>query len=156
MLMVIFMRVTGLTIRQMVTEPIHTQMVQNMLDNGRMINNMVKVLKLGQMVLDMKVNILMERNMEVVRYSLLMDLGTKDSFPTMIYKVKAFIYGLMKENMMENGLKIKCMAKVKQHGQTIEDMRESIRMIKNTGRVILNGLMVESILDSGKMGSSMV
>lgn len=38
----------------------------------------------------------------------------------------AYIYGLITENIKENGKEIKCMVKVLQHGQMEEVMKESI------------------------------
>lgn len=47
------------------------------------------------------------------------------------------------------------MVKVKLLGLIIEDMRESIKMIKNMVREHLNGQMDENLLDNGKMVNNM-
>jgi hypothetical protein len=62
MLMVIFMKDSGLMIKLMDMELTSMQMVQLMLVNGLKISSMEKELKSGQMVLSMKAIIKMGRN----------------------------------------------------------------------------------------------
>ena len=66
MLMETFMKEIGLMIKLMVLEHINTQTVQLMSEIGLKINNMVKVLKLGQMELVMMVTTRMVKKMEMV------------------------------------------------------------------------------------------
>lgn len=84
MLMEILSKESGMMIRQMATEYIHIQMVRSMKGIGRMIYNMGKEKKSGQMEADTKVNIEKEKSM-----------------------VKVFMFGQMEVLMMENGLIIK-------------------------------------------------
>lgn len=53
-------------IKLMVMVFIHIKMVQNMKDNGKMIYNMVKVLKYGMINLNILVHIKMEKNKVLV------------------------------------------------------------------------------------------
>lgn len=53
----------------------------------------------------------------------------------------------MVRNIMEIGLKIKCMEKVFYNGQTVEGMRENMKKIKNTDMVYLHGQMAENMMD---------
>lgn len=79
---------------------------------GTRINNMVKVLKYGQMVQNMRVNTNTERSTEkelsigVISHSILVN------FITIIYKVREFIHGLMEGNLMASGNSIRWMVLV--------------------------------------------
>lgn len=63
MLITMFMRVIGLTIKQMELDYTLIQMVQFTKENGVMTNNKVLVLKLGQMEQDTKDNIKEDKKM---------------------------------------------------------------------------------------------
>lgn len=74
-----------------------------MKENGRMIFNMEKELKRGQMDLDMKENMHLEENMEQghingMTVQNILEIGKK-----IRYLVSVFIHGLMEESMKENG-----------------------------------------------------
>ena len=60
MLMVTYTKVSGLTIKRMVREAISTKMVLNTLVSGKMISIMDLVMRVGQTMQFMKVNILKE------------------------------------------------------------------------------------------------
>jgi hypothetical protein len=66
MLMAMYIKVIGWKIKQMVMEPTLMLMVLSMLEAGRMINNMGKVLKRGQMVQYMKGCTLKVKSMAMV------------------------------------------------------------------------------------------
>lgn len=91
---------------------IYMLMEQNILDSGKMICKMGRVMKYGQMDQNMKVIILKVKNMDMVKYILLMVQHIKDNLIWMIYMVKVYINGIMVKFMMVNGNIIKCMVKV--------------------------------------------
>lgn len=78
-LMVISMRVNGNWIKQMGLVCIYMLMEQNILDNGKMICKMERVMRYGQMAQNMKVIILKVKNMDMVKYTLLMVQHIKDN-----------------------------------------------------------------------------
>ena len=63
-LMVMCLRVNGLTTRPMDTVSMYIRTVLDMKVNGKMIYNMAKVKKSGQIILDMKVPTMRVKNME--------------------------------------------------------------------------------------------
>lgn len=62
----------------------------------------------------------------------------------------------MAENMMDNGRTIRWKAMACLHGQTAEDMKVNISMIKKKDKVSSIGLMAESTRETGKMGNNTV
>lgn len=82
-----------------------------MLVSGKMINNMVLVKKLGLMVHIMRDNMKKERNMGKGNQFLLMDLCMKVNLIIMIFMVVEYMFGLIIEDMKENGKEIRCMEK---------------------------------------------
>jgi len=77
--MVMSMKESGKMTKLTAMELIHTEMVQGILELGKMTNSMVKDKKLGLMVPNMKVNTMKERNMVKENYYLLMALLTMES-----------------------------------------------------------------------------
>jgi len=145
----------GRMIKLMVLEPIHIWMVLNMKVIGLKINNMGKELKLGLMELDMKDNIIWEKNMEVANFIGQTVHYMKVIFTIIIFTAREHMNGLMEENILEIGKIIKWMAKVYLPGQMVENIMVNIRMIKNTVLVFLNGQMEENIKEIGKMVNNM-
>jgi hypothetical protein len=78
-LMVISMKVNGNWIKQMGLVCTYMLMEQNILDNGKMICKMERVMRYGQMAQNMKVIILKVKNMDMVKYTLLMVQHIKDN-----------------------------------------------------------------------------
>lgn len=72
-----------------------------------------------------------------------------------ILRVLDYIYGLMEEDIMDNGNLIKWMVKVNLHGQMVENIQENMFKIKNKDMVHLNGQMVKSIKEIGIMVHNM-
>ena len=75
-----FMKGCGSTIKLMVMVLTNMQTEQLILENGSKTNNMVKALRLGQIMQDMMVCTKMERKMEWEHFHLLMVAFTQDSF----------------------------------------------------------------------------
>lgn len=63
----------------------------------------------------------------------------------MIYKEQEYICGRMNVDTKDNGIKIKCMEKVKSHEPMAGRMRETMSMIKNMVLEHSLGVMEESI-----------
>ena len=149
------MTANGQTIKQMVRVFIHIKMELYILEIGLKINNMVKDVKHGQTAQNMKVSMMKAESMGQEHYILQMGPGIKVILTIMISKELEHIDGLMIEDMMENGFKIKCKELVKQCGQTVEFIKANILMIKKMGMVDLLGQISESMKDIGKMVNSM-
>ena len=86
---------------------INILMVLNMKDNGLKIDKVVKVLKLGLMVLVMLAVIKMGKNAVKENLNGLMDHLMKVIFLIIILMGKVFILGEIKDNILEIGLIIK-------------------------------------------------
>lgn len=71
----------------------------------------------------------------------------------MIFIIMEPITGQIKDNIQDNGKKIKCMDKVKYNGQMENHMKGSIKMIKSMAREYFNGQMEIDMLDLGLMGN---
>lgn len=93
MLMVIYMRATGLTTRLTATVFTYISMGQDMKASGEMIYNMVKAKKLGLMVLYMRVITFQERSMDTECTVGTMDQGTKESGLKTRLGVSVLIHG---------------------------------------------------------------
>ena len=70
-------------------------MVQNMKEIGWKTNSMAKVLKLGQMVQNMKATMFMGKSMVMEDLLGLMVVHTQDNSKKIIFKVKVLTIGLM-------------------------------------------------------------
>ena len=86
----------------------YTQMVQDTLVNGKMINSMVLGRRHLLMVHFMKDCIFKEIEMARENFNLLMGLFMKVNLKITIFTVKEYTYGLMAKNMRGNGFIIKC------------------------------------------------
>jgi len=115
--------------------------VLNTQGNGKMISNMVMVLRLGLIALVMKVTMNMVRNMERAHLNGQTLQCLLESFTTIISMEEEFICGVMAENMKENGKIIKCMEKVVSHGVMAAFTSESILKTRRMGMVSSCGLM---------------
>ena len=85
-----------------------------------MINNMEKVLKLGLMVHNMRVNMLEEKNMGEVNLNGLTGLNLKETLMIIILKEKDNILGQMVESMLENTPKIRRKAMENSFGPMVD------------------------------------
>ena len=94
-------------IKQMVKEHMYIRMVHNIMGIGQMINNMDLVQKYGQMVLGMRDNIYMEKNMEKENLIGLITHRMLENSQRIIYMERDFINGLMVESIKVNGKIIK-------------------------------------------------
>ena len=121
--MVTYMMETGLMIKltDLVFTAISTE--QNMKANGKKTNNMVMVLKPGQMVQDIKANTFKERNTAKVNSHGPMVALSLDSLSTTISRVLANTTGQMEENSMDLGKTIRWKVAEHSHGQTEEDTK---------------------------------
>ena len=86
-------------IRLMVTEFIAISMEQNMKAIGKKINSMVRVLKRGQMVQNMTVNMFMAKNMEMEDLHGQMEALITALLRKIIFKVMEHIIGLMADSL---------------------------------------------------------
>lgn len=120
-----------------------------------MMHSMVKVYKYGMMDQNIKDNISKDRNMEKENFCGQTDRAFKDNFKIIIYMVLEHIYGQTVENMLANGLIIKCKGRVRSFGLMEEHTRVTILMIRNKVLEYMNGLMGENIKDSGKTENRM-
>lgn len=77
------------------------------MDNGQMINNMAEVRNPGLMEQNTKEPMKMEKNMVKVRFIFRMVVGIKESSLKTIFKDMGCIVGQTKENILDNGKKIK-------------------------------------------------
>ncbi len=101
--MAISMMVSGLTTKQMAMVFTSMLMEHNMKESGRMIFNMAKELKLGQMVLDTKVTMGLVESMESVLINGMMVRNTQEIGKKTKLAESVYIHGLMVVNMKENG-----------------------------------------------------
>ena len=107
-----YTRDNGEMIKLTVLETTDMQMVLLTMVSGKMISNMVRVLRPGQMEQDTRAPITRVRSMERGLYSLLMDQCILVTFSKMRLVVVEFISGQMAKLMMEIGRKIRCMGLV--------------------------------------------
>lgn len=105
---------------------IHTWMVHNIKDNGKRINNMVRVRSLGLMERCMKAITFLVRNMDMVNSYGQMVLYMWGNFSITTLKVMVNINGQMAECLMATGVIIKCMVEVYSIGLIIAGTKENI------------------------------
>ena len=108
MLMVMFMKGSGRTIRLMGRDSIHIQMDLDMRESGERTSSMDKELRGGLMEHVIRGNILMERSMERENSYGLITAPTLETFLTIIYRELEFMNGLMEEYSMVIGKIIRC------------------------------------------------
>lgn len=105
-----FMKETGSMTRLTVLEFTLIWMELSMKEIGKKTSNVAMEKNLGQMGQFMKEIIRMERNMDLEFSNGLMVQNIRDISLTTILKGTGYIFGLMDESTMGNGLEIKCMA----------------------------------------------
>lgn len=142
-------------IKLKVMEYISIKMVQNILVSGKRISSMVKVQKLGLMVLPIKENIEKEKNMEKEILSGKMDLLLKEILLIMILRVQVNMCGQTREYLQANGKTIKWMDLEYLRGLTVEFMKDNMKTIKNVGMEYFFGLMEENMMVNGQRVSNM-
>jgi hypothetical protein len=148
--MVMFTKESGSMIRLMVVGPTFTWMEHNTLVNGERINSTDSELKLGLMVLNMKVIMNMERNMEPVLSNGLMDPCTSESFITTTSTAREFIPGQTAVSTRENGATTRCMEREPSLGQMVASMLVSTLMIRNKVTESSSGLTADATRATGK------
>lgn len=156
MLMVMFMKEIGSMIRQRDTEPIVMQMELITMVIGLMISNTVMVKSLGQMVPDMRVTILKARKRAKVSLLLLTEAIMMVNSSLMRYVDRVAITGLMRKLMKEAGTRTKWTALVFFDGRMARATKVNLSTTSVKARELSFGLMAASILDNGKVESSMV
>lgn len=118
--MEMFMKESGLIIKQKVTEHIFilTEPVTKV--NGLEISNKGMELKFGLMELDMKVLMLMEKKRVMENSSGKTVPSMKGNFTIIIFTEMVLINGLTAELTQETGIITKCMEKVPSNGKMVE------------------------------------
>ena len=109
MLMVMFMKDSGRTIKPMAKVIINMRMELHILAIGKMINNMDRVLRHGQMVLAMRALTLRVKNTAKENSNLQMDQFMKENFSLMRYQERVNTCGQTKRPTKVNGKRTKCM-----------------------------------------------
>ena len=142
-------------IRQKEEALMNIKMELNMLEIGKMIDNMATEQNNGQMVHIMKAIMNTAKNMELVTSVGLMGHATLVSFTITIYMVRVFIHGKMAVNMKANGEQTECTEKVHSHGLMGGNSQANMPMTKRKDMVSLFGLMEGVIEENGLMESNM-
>jgi hypothetical protein len=132
-LMVIFILEIGQMIRHMELESTFMLKEQLIKEDGTKISKKDKVEKNGQTVLSMKVSISEEKNTEM-----------------------EYLSGLMEQNIMENGVIIKCMDMESSTGLMVEFIKVITAMTKNMDKVFTLGQMEECTKEDFQMENNMV
>lgn len=73
------------------------------------------------------------------------------TFLKMIFRDMELVNGLIKKNMKDNGIKIKCTEEESSLGQLVNGMKENLKMINLMDMEDFNGQMVSHMLEIGKM-----
>lgn len=155
MLMVIFSRVNGETIRQMATEFISIRMELGMKVSGKMIFNMVLERKSGLTALSTRVTTLEERSTEkVFTCGKMVPCTTVNGSRTESKDMESTVGGTV-EDTLEIGKIIICMGQVSTLGLMVGSMRVSMRWTRNMEWVFTHGLMGDSMMAPGSMENSM-
>ena len=141
--------VIGRMIRLMVLVNTLILMELNMKDIGLMTNSMDKEKSIGQMVLNMKVHINMERKMVLVNSYGLINHHIVVLLLITIFTGMVNIDGLIIESILVIGLTIKCMELVFLLGLTEENMKEIISMTKSKVMVYSRGQMGDNMTVTG-------
>ena len=155
MLMVMSMMVNGFKIKLMdlVSTAILTE--QDMKGIGKKINSMVMDLRHGQMVQDMKVNMLMDKSKDLVVSHGQMVAHSMVSLLKIIFKVMDSITGLMEESLMDHGQTTKWKGEVSSLGPTVVDMMVNTWMTRKRVTESFIGQMEENMMAAGKMENNM-
>ena len=152
--MVMSMMETGLMIKLMDLVYTAILMELNMKANGKRTNNMVMVLKPGQMVLDIRENTSKERNTAKDNSLGLMAALSLDSLSITILRVLENTIGQMEESLMDPGKTIRWKEVELSHGQTVEDTKVTTSMIRKKDKDLSIGQTVENMKVAGRMESN--
>lgn len=155
MLMVMSIMENGLTTKLTDTVFIHTPIMLDIADYGKMTNSMAKARKLGQMELSMKANTSKEKSTEKELSSLVTDPATMETSIITTFTAMGFTSGQMVKIMKEPGTKTKCTVKAKSSGKMAVNMMVITNMIRNTVTESSSGMMAENTKVTGNMGSNM-
>ena len=142
---------TGKMINSMAMEVMCMQQGHNIMGNGIVISSMDLGKSCGLMGLFLKVFISMDLNMDrgimygLIRVNML-EIGTIIKLKDMVH-----IVGRMGGSMKGIGKVRKCMGKGYIRGRMEEGMKEIIFRIRNMGLEFILGLMVDLIMECGKM-----
>jgi len=120
-----------------------------------MISNMASAWNHGQMELNMRVHTLTVKRKVKENLLLLMAVITKVNLSRMRFVDTENISGQTANSMKVNGAKIKCMGKVRSYGKTRRNIKDSLSMINVKVQELSVGLMVDSMLVSGRLVNNM-
>jgi hypothetical protein len=104
MLTEMFTKVTGTMIKLKEEVPMNIWMEQNMLETGKKIGKMAMVLRLGQIMLNMKETMSLERSTVSALLNGPMDQLILENSIITTFTEKEFTHGLTTENMKESGV----------------------------------------------------
>ena len=127
-----------------------------MKESGLKISSTDSVFKDGKMEPTTKGSTGSDENMERVNLSGLMGLPSKGTLWAMELKEEESTDGMMGENMMDSGRRIKCMGMVHSDGLMVECIEATMLWMRRKAMESLNGLMDGSMKDTGTMECSMV
>ena len=137
-------------------ELILMQKEPTILVNGRMINKMVKGMRNGLTVLNMKGILRRENVMGKENSNLSMVQSMRVILKRMIYMDMVNIYGRMAKFIKDNGIITKCMGRESVFGLMENLILENMLMIKKMGMVFLSGQTGKLMRGNGRMVNNMV
>ena len=149
------MKVTGKTIKQMVSESSIMSMVANMRDIGRVTFKTVKVQRPTLTDLNTQGLTKLDRNMAKATIRGMMVLIIMVSGRRIKCKGLESIIGLTAGSMMDSGRMTKCTARVFTHGKMDGSMKDHISMTIKKGLVYILGMMVVSLKATGSLARCM-
>ena len=139
------MKESGRMIKLMEKASIFILMELSIRDNGKKTNSTVMERRPGQMVHATKDSIRRAEKMDMENLYGQMDPLMKELLWITIFTEKECTLGQTRGSIMDNGLTIKCTEREFSLGKMVEDMMESISMIRNKVMVYLLGLMEENM-----------
>lgn len=151
MLMVMFTRVNGVTIKLMALVDICILMVLNTKDIGKKTNSMDKAKRLGPMELNMKVTMSRAKKTAEVNSDGLMNQHTMANSLTTISTVLVFTFGQILASTTANGKITKCTEREYSLGLMEENTKVTTTMTRNRAMEFSLGLMVVDTKDNGTM-----
>ena len=155
MLMVMFMMDLGKMIKLKVKEDMCILTERAILEIGYKINNMVRVMKPGLMVLHFKVIMLKEKNMGMESLFGLIKVNMMANFSRTIFMEKVFTLGVIIESFQVIGLTTRWKVMVFSLGLIFVNMKDNTLMIRNKEWEHLHGPMEENMSVNGLTESKM-
>ena len=155
MLMVMYMKVSGLTTKLKAEELMNIWMELNTSETGKRTDNMVMELKPGQIAQDMKATTSMERSTVSVHLSGLTIHLTLESFIIITSMEREFIPGLTTVNTRVNGEPTRCTVKEPLLGPMEENTLANTLKTKRRDMASSSGQMEDATEVSGSTESSM-